>query len=64
MKLPLPALIWYAKHGPFAAFRHSALLKISRGYNGVDRHYRRFAVHATKETGEVPDITANIDKGF
>ena len=37
MKWPLSALIWYAKHGPFEAFRHSALRKISRGYNGVER---------------------------
>ncbi len=37
MKLPLPVLMWYAQHGPFATFRHSALRKISRGYNGVER---------------------------
>jgi FkbM family methyltransferase len=37
MKWPLPVLMWYAKHGPFATFRHSALRKISRGYNGVER---------------------------
>lgn len=37
MNLPLPWLMWYARRGPVAALRRSALRKIARQHNGVEQ---------------------------
>jgi FkbM family methyltransferase len=37
MRLPLPLLMWYARRGPLAPLRRSALRKIARQHNGVEQ---------------------------